>query len=216
MTWSEIKIAITTIYGQYVGSGKIIDDTDNGSTPSPLAILVGLVHNRISGVPIELNCLKETGTITLTGATTYNLRTLLPGLKTVFQIYGINQNQEHPNYGNAEANITPLDGWTVRGDSLVFTGVAPTSGTVTIQYKSKYMVKNSAGTRQLYFLAEDDYSVLDDDDSNVLIFGVGEFLNWYSDSESQDRRKEVKDWFKEAWENLMLSNKVSRSLDSML
>lgn len=150
MTWEEIKLAIQTIYGQYVGSGKLIDDTDNGSTPSALAILVNLVHNRVVGYPAELNCLKETGTITLTGASSSNLKTLLPSLKSVYQVYGINDNQEQEPMGNLEANITPLSGWTIKGDSLIFSGTAP-SGTATLQYKSKYMVKDSTGTRQQYF-----------------------------------------------------------------
>jgi len=133
----------------------------------------------------------------------------------VRQLYGINSYQDHTVFDNPEANITPLDGWTVRGNNLVFTGTAP-SGTATIQYKSGYMVKETGGTRQKYFLAESDYTVLDDDDVNLLICGVGEYINWNSDSESQDRRKEVKEWFREAWENLMFNNPISRSVSSLL
>lgn len=216
MTWEQIKEVIQVMYGQYVGGGKLIDDTDNGSTPSALASLINLVNNRIASYPIEFNFLKETGTITFTGSTSYNLRTLFPGLKTVLQLYGIDQYKEHEYFGNLEANITPLDGWTVRGDSLICTGTAPTSGTGTIQYKSKYMVKNSAGTRQQFFLADDDYAVLDESDINALIFGVGQFINWNSDSETQDRKKEIADWFKEAWNNLVLCNKQTSQLHSLL
>jgi len=215
MTWEEIKLALTTIYSQYIGNGKIIDDTDNGSTPSALAILVNLVNNRISSYPYEFNSLKETYTLTLTGATTYDLKTLVPGLKTIFQIYGINEHQEHEYLDNSQSNITDGDGWTIRGNTLIFTGSAPT-GTATIQYKSKYLVKNTSGVRQQYFLANTDYSCLDSDDVNVLIFGVGQFINWKSDSESQDRRKEVMDWYKEAINNMVLNNKVTRQITSLL
>lgn len=216
MTWESIKLALSTIYSAYIGSGKLIDDTDNGSTPSALAILVNLVNNRISSYPAELNCLKEVGTLTLTGATSYNLKTLLPDLKTVYQLYGINENQDQDFYGNLEGNITASDGYTVRGDSLIITGTAPTSGTASIQYKSKYLVKNASGTRQQYFLADDDYSCLDDDDINVLVFGVGQFINWNSDSESQDRKKEINDWAKEAFLNLLLTNKHSKQVKTIL
>ena len=215
MTWEEIKLAIQTIYGQYVGSGKLIDDTDNGSTPSALAILVNLVHNRVVGYPAELNCLKETGTITLTGASSYNLKTLLPSLKSVYQVYGINDNQEQEPMGNLEANITPLSGWTIKGDSLIFSGTAP-SGTATLQYKSKYMVKDSTGTRQQYFLADADYTVLDASDCNILIFGVGQFINWSSDEEAQNRKDQIKDWYNEAWTNLILHSSQTSQLHSLL
>lgn len=215
MTWEEIKLAIQTIYGQYVGSGKLIDDTDNGSTPSALAILVNLVHNRVVGYPAELNCLKETGTITLTGASSYNLKTLLPSLKSVYQVYGINDNQEQEPMGNLEANITPLSGWTIKGDSLIFSGTAP-SGTATLQYKSKYMVKDSTGTRQQYFLADADYTVLDASDCNILIFGVGQFINWSSDEEAQNRKDQIKDWYNEAWTNLILHPSQTSQLHSLL
>jgi len=215
MTWEEIKLAIQIIYGQYVGSGKLIDDTDNGSTPSALAILVNLVHNRVVGYPAELNCLKETGTITLTGASSYNLKTLLPSLKSVYQVYGINDNQEQEPMGNLEANITPLSGWTIKGDSLIFSGTAP-SGTATLQYKSKYMVKDSTGTRQQYFLADADYTVLDASDCNILIFGVGQFINWSSDEEAQNRKDQIKDWYNEAWTNLILHSSQTSQLHSLL
>lgn len=214
MTWEEIKSVVQVLYPQYVGSGKLIDDTDSGVTPSSLAILFGLVHNRISGYPYDFNCLKETGTLTLTGASSYNLRTLFPGLKSVYQIYGIDENQDQEYFGNRDGNITSANGYTVRGDTLIFTGYAPTSGSATLQYKSKYLVKNSSGTRQQYFLADSDYSVLDDDDVNVLLFGLGQFINWNSDSESQDRKKEVNDWFKEAFNNMVLHNKVTNQVIS--
>jgi hypothetical protein len=215
MLWSELKEVIGILFPAYIGSGKLIDDTDNGSTPSALASLVNLVNNSISSYPLEFNCLRETGTITLTGATTYNLKTLLPGLKTIYQVYGIDQYKDHSFFSNNDANITPIDGYTVRGDSLIFTGTAP-SGTVTIQYKSKYLVKNTAGTRQQYFLADTDYSCLDEDDINVLIFGVGKYINWNSDSESQERKEEVKAEYKDAFNNLILNNKQSNQLQSLL
>lgn len=215
MTWEELKLALSTLYPQYIGSGKLIDNTDNGVTPSALAILVNLVNNRISGYPLDFNCLREVYTLTLTASSTYNLRTLVPGLKTVYQLYGIDSNQQHSFYGNAEANLTPVDGWSVRGNSLYFTGTTPT-GTALLQYKSKYLVKTVADVRQQYFLADTDYSALDDDDINVLVFGVGQYITWNSDSENQDRKTEVNNWFKESFNNMILNNKNSNQLNSMM
>ena len=217
MTWADLKTLCQTIYGQYVGSGKLIDDSNgDDTTPSSLAILMNLVHNRIIAYPKEFEFLKETSTITLDGSTSYNLKTLLPSLRSVYQIYGIDQYKEHQLFGNWEGNITPIDGYLIRGDSLVFTGTAPISGTASIQYKSRYMVKSAAGTRKQYFLKDDDYSVLDDGDINVLIFGLVDFINWKSDTETGERKKELKDWYKEAWTNLILANKQTSQLHSML
>ena len=216
MTWAEIKTMCQTIYGQYVGTGKLIDDSNgDSSNPSSLALLLHLVNNRIASYPNEFNFLRETGTISLTGATTYNLKTLFPDLKNVYQVYGITSYQEHNYYPNSEANITPLDGYTVKDNSLIFTGSAPT-GTASIQYKSKYMVKSSAGVRKMYFLDDDDYSVLDDSDINALIFGLVDFINWQSDSETGERKKEIKGWYTEAFNNLILNNKQSKQLNSLL
>ena len=213
MTWEELKLAIQVIYSTYVGSGKLIDDTDNGTTPSSLAILAYLACNRITNYPVEFDCLKVTSTISLTGASSYDLKTLFPDLKSVYQIYGINENQDVIYFSNKEGNITPIDGCTIKGDTLIFTGVSPT-GTATIQYKSKYAVKTVADVRQKYFLADTDYTVFDDE--NLIVFGIGEFINWYTDSKEQDRKAEVHNWFLEAKNNLILHNKNTAQISSFL
>jgi len=214
MAWADIKTYVQVNYGQYVGNGKLIDDS---GSPSPLAILFDMVHNRISGSPqTEWPFLKETGTISLTGAASYNLATLLPGIRSVYQIYGINQNQDSTPLSNYEANITPIDSaHTLRNKTLVFTGSSP-SGTATVQYKSFYMVKDASGNRKRYFEDDTDVTVLDDADMNVLIFGIGEYINWSSDTLSQERRDEVRAWFKEAWENMRDTNEQSHQITSML
>lgn len=213
MTFADIKTLLSYLYGPYVGKGFI--NTTSGSV-TEVAYLLQLVHDRIASYPNEWEFLKETGSITLTGASTYNLRSSFADLRSVYQIYGINSNQDHPFLPNFEANITPATGYSLRDATLIFTGNIPGSGTMTIQYKSAYMVKSAGGTRKLNFTADDDYSVLLDNDINVLIFGVGEYINWKSDVVSQERRREIKEWFKEAFTNLLLLNANTNQSISML
>lgn len=213
MTWADLQTLLTYLYGPYVGNDFI--NSSSGS-PTELALLCQLANNRIATMPaVELECLKITSTITLTGATFYNLKTLFPDLRSVYQIYGINSNMDHPYRPNYESNVTPLEGWTVKGKTLYFTGNAPT-GTANIQYKSQYLVESASGTRKLNFTADDDISVLDEADINALVFGVGEFVNWRVDTASQERKAEIKLWFKEAITNLGLTNVASHQLTSMI
>jgi len=214
MIYSEIKTVIQTIYSQYIGSGNIIE-SDSGS-PTALALLLDLVNNRVLSYPYEWPFLKITGTLTLTGATSYDLTTLFPDLKSVYQLYGLNDYEEYDYLSNKDANISSNNrGYTIKGKTLYFSGNAPTSGTFNIQYKSKYMVETSAGVRQQYFLNDDDVSVLDSDDVNVLIFGLGQFVNWQIDNKDNTRRQEVSGWFKEAWSNLLLHNEQTNQLGSL-
>lgn len=213
MNWTDLKTIIETLYPQYVGAGSLIEPTSG--SPTNLAILLDLVHNRIANYPYEWPFLKVTSTFTLTGATSYNLATLFPDLRSVYQIYGINTNQDEQYLSNKDGNIFPItNAYTLKDKTLYFTGNAPTSGTATIQYKSKWMVKNAAGSRKKYFEDDDDVTILDDE--NVLVFGVGTFVNWAADDASQERRKEVKEWFLEAWNNLLLHPEQTNQVNSML
>ena len=211
-TWSDIKTVCQTIYSRYVNKGFI--EMSSGS-PTELAILVDLVHGQILDQPFEWDFLKEIGTITATGATTYDLKTLFPDFHSIYQVFGINDNQDHPFSPNYEANIVPADSWTIRGNTLVFTGNAPSSGTFKIQYKSKYLVKNSAGTRKQYLEDDADYSVVSS--RNVLIYGVGEFVEWKADEASDRKQNFVHDKFVVALNNLLLSgNTATRQTKNVL
>ncbi len=216
MTYSEIKTACQTLYGNFVSSGGFVE-SDSGN-PSELALLLHLMHGRIVGYPNEdFSFCQVTVTITSTGATTYNLKTLYPDFLTLIQVYGVNTNVEHQYYGNAEGNLTTLEGWTIKNGVLTFTGTVPSAGsTFKIQYKSQYLVESSAGVRKRYFTEEDDVSVLSEADTGVIIFGIGAYVNWKSDEASSEKRKETKDWFQEAWTNMLLRKEVSRPLTSFL
>lgn len=213
MSWEDIKASINALYSQYVGSGNLIE-TDSGS-PTQIAILMNLVHNRIINYPINWGFLKVTGTLTLTGASSYDLATLFPDLHSVYQIYDGTLFTEKGYVPNYEANVSPIqEAFTIKGKTLIFTGNVPTSGTLTIQYKSKYMVKTSAGVRQKYFLNNDDVTVLDDE--SLLVWLLGEFINWVSDDTAAQRREEVRTWSKEAFNNLVLGNENINQISSML
>lgn len=213
-TYADIKAALAILYGPYVGNNFI--STDTGS-PTDIAILLRLANNRILSKPIEWPFQQETTTIALVGGQmTYDLRTNIPDVKSVYQLFGVNQNQEHPYRPNYEANIIPATGYTIRNKILVFTGNTPSSGNFSVQYKSKWMVKNAAGARKQDFENEDDYSVLDDDNVNLLLWMVGEFVQWKADVASSERKKEVKDWLAEAYGDLRDYNENTSQIHYML
>lgn len=215
MEYSELKTTCQTLYGNNLGSGSFVE-SDAGS-PSELALLFHLIHGRIIGAPKRWDFATIIGTITSTGASSYNLKTLFPGFLVLDQVFGLDANSESSYFGNMDANITPIDGWTLRNKQLTFTGAIPPAGTIIqIQYITQYLVEDAAGTRKKYFTEEDDVSVIDDADINVLIMGIGELIEWKTDEVSSQKRKDTHNWFQEAWNNLFLRSPVSKPLKSML
>jgi hypothetical protein len=216
-TWADIKMMLTYEFGPYVGKGFV--NMDSGS-PTELAYKVHLAHCRIMAKPHEWEFAKEVGTIVMTGASTYDLRALFPDLISVYQVWGINENQEHPYEANSVINITPADGYSLRGNLLVFSGNAPASGNLSIQYKSSYMVKDSSGVRKKYFTDDTDTSVLDDADIPVLILGAGIYIRRKTDDpigrEKSNRAGAEKDELDQAIYDMMLRPKQSRQLISMM
>lgn len=212
MLYSALKTQAQTLYGNYIGKGFVEPDT---GSPTELATYFDLVHTQIASYPHEWPFLKITGTLTLTGASSYDLSTEFPDLGTVFQVYGISSNQEHEYFANDIANLTPLDGWTMKGKTLIFTGNSPT-GTATIQYKSQYLVEDSSGSRQQYFSNDDDVSVLGAAHIGVLLFGIGEFVQWKADTKSKYRRDLISGKFDQAWSNLLDENEMSNQIGEMI
>jgi len=213
MTWEQIQESIAVLYGQYVGAGGFVESSSG--TPTALALLANLLHNRILNYPQNFSFLKETTTFALTGATSYDLSVLFPDYRNLYQLFDANENKSFDFAPNYDANIIPLtDGYTVKGKILTFTGSFPTSGTIGIQYKSKYMVKDSTGVRKKFFEDDSDVTVLDDE--NLLIWGMGEYINWSADDSAKEKRQDVRGWFKEAWTNLFLDNENINQVGSML
>jgi len=202
------------MYGSWVGSGTFIEDSSG--SPTTLALLLDLVHAEISSYANEWEFGKETYELTLDGSTSYNLRDLIPDFLTIYQLYGINETQELSYEPNYESNISVIDGWTIRGDSLVFSGNVPQSGTATIQYRSQYLVKNASGVRKQYFTDDTDYSVLNPADVGVLQFNVGKYIDWSINEKSNQKREQIERWGSQAFERMLLRNTNSRQIDSML
>lgn len=213
MIYGDIKNICANLYTSYVGNSFI--ETSAGS-PTEFALYLQFVNNRIASYAQDFEFCKETGSVTLTGATSYNLKTLYPDFLTMYQGYGVNQNQEHPYYPNYIANVTPAEGFTLKGSLLIPTGNSPATGTFNFQYKSQYLVKDSQGVRKLNFTDDTDVSVLDDADINILIFGVGSYISWKADVASAQRKQEIKDWYQEAFNNLILRNQHTNQTHSVL
>lgn len=213
--YSTLKATAIALYGKWIAAGGVIE-SDSGS-PTTLAIYFNFVNSMIAGYPHEWGFCKEVAEITLDGSSEYNLATLIPDYLSTYQVYGLNDYQEEPYLANDEANISASErGYTIRGSLLVPTGTPPTSGTLKVQYKSKYLVKNSAGTRKQYFEDDSDYSVLSSPDDNVLTLGIGKFVNYKIDERSKSQRDENRADFKEAWNSMILRNDQTNQITSML
>jgi len=213
MQYSDIKTFLSNFYSPFIETAYIDFDS---ATPSEGAIYLRMVNNRIVSKPFEFEFSKEIGSIPLTGSPTINLATSYPDLLTVYQVYGVNDNQQENFLPNNIANITPVQGYSIRGKTLYFSENVPSSGTLHFQYKSQYMVKDASGNRKLDFAEDDDYSVLDEAHINLLLFGFGEFVNWKSDELSAGRRKQIMDWVLEAFGDVMSTNINTNQLDSLL
>lgn len=213
MQYSEIKTFLSNFYSPFIETDFI--DLDSAS-PSELALLLRMVNNRIVGKPIEYEFAKETGSVALTGSSTINLATAYPDLLSVYQVYGITDQRQEEFLPNNIANVVPLQGYSIRGKILYFSGNVPSSGFINFQYKSQYMVKDANGVRKLDFTEDDDYSVLDEAYSPALIYGVGEFINWKTDELSADRKKSTHDWFVEALGDLTSLNINTNQIGNLL
>lgn len=214
ITYESLKNSAQALYGSWIGAGALIE-SDSG-TPTTLASYFDFVNSEIGAHPHEWKFLKETSTITLTGASSYNLRTLFPDLISVYQIYVTNSAQDFPNVSNYEANRLVLDGYTIKGDLLIPGSNFPTTGTINIQYKSQYLVKDVDGNRKQFFEEADDYSVLEFADKNVLIFGLGEWVNWKTDEQSQAQKDKISEKYNKAFDSMLARGDVSIPLDSMI
>lgn len=179
-------------------------------------MMLFLIGNRVAAYPKDWDFLKVNGTVTLTGATSYNLKTLLTGYLGLYQVYGIISNAEVTYSANNVANITSAPVYTIKNGILTFSGTAPASGTLRVQYRSQFMVEDSSGTRKKYFENSEDVSVLPDADLNVLIFGVGEYVEWKRDTTSEEKKAQVKGWFNDAWDNLFTRDERPTAPVSML
>jgi len=172
-TWSEVKEIIVDLYPAIIQSKFI--NPDSGE----LGSYARLANNMIANYPHRFKFTKDTHSLTLTGATSYNLKTLIPGLSKVYQIMGINDNTDEVELPEYEGSISSASNFYLRNGVLYFTGNNPTSGTATIVYKSKYLVYDKDDdSRKLNFEDDDDYSAIPDEQIMTLISIISLFIDW--------------------------------------
>lgn len=214
VTWSTIKSTLSTLYGEYFGSGGFVES--EAGSPSEAAILCNLVHQQIVTIPQDFEFLKRDVTLSLTGATSYNIRTSYPDYAGTYQIYGLNNRQDEAFISNRDANIGLYNnGYTLKNGVLYWSNFLPQTGTLNLQIKSSYMVKDSSGTRKTFFSADDDVTVLPFEFVPILYHGVGQFINWRTDEASKQRKEFVDQQFATYMENLRNNHEQTQILISM-
>ncbi len=125
--------------------------------------------------PFKFNFQLEDYTLTLDSSGEYDLSTLIPDYQVVNQIHGDVVPGDVLDYRQlTRANELSEGGvwFSIKGKTLLVNGL--TSGTVTIQYYSKWLVKDSSGVRKAIFTEEDDVTVLDN--PQLLIEGIIRFV----------------------------------------
>jgi len=150
----------------------------NAGSPSEFAFYARLIHNRISGFPHKMSWLIREGTLTLTGAETYNLKTTFPDLVRVYHIPTSQVGgREVPYQSLRDYNLTPSGGarMTIIGHTLKLSGTL--TGTLTIPYYSNYLVLDNDGTtRKLDFESDDDESIVPEEHTSILVEGILDYV----------------------------------------
>jgi hypothetical protein len=174
MTYSEIKAILAAMAPQ---AFKGFINTTTGTIPE-LALYARITNNEIAGNPHKFSWMLREYSLTLTGATTYNLASLIPDLERIYQVYGDTApGREVPYQGLREYNRDFSGGvrMTLLGKSLRITGAS--SGTLTIPYYSNYLVlDNDLSTRKLNFVDDDDVSIITETHAMMLIEGIMRFV----------------------------------------
>lgn len=184
MLWSEIKNLLGALK-PYAFKGLV--NTTDGTTPE-LALYARVTNMEIAGNPYKFSWLLREYTLTLTGASSYNLRTLIPDLGRVYQVVGDSfPGREAPVQSPREYNVDVSGSVriSIMGDTLKVTGA--TSGTLTIPYYSRYLVESSGGTRKLDFTADTDVSVIPDQHVMILVEGIKRFVSDKTDEKQSMR-----------------------------
>lgn len=174
MLWSEIKLLFGFMSPEAMAG---VVDSSTGTLPE-LALYARMIHSRIAGMPHKFSWLIREYTLTLTGATEYDLKTLIPDLSMVFFVRGdstpagVGTYVSNPNIYRRQfgSGIFTIQNGILRFDTPT------TSGTLTIPYYSKYLVEASNGTRKLDFTADTDVTVVPYEAIDLLIEGMQEYV----------------------------------------
>lgn len=145
-------------------------------TSTELVQYARMTNNNVAGHPYKFSFLLKEGSISLTGATTYDLKTLIPDLSQVYLVKtteGRTPYQRPSEYYSKDLGQTSM---TVINNVIHFNN-PPASGTLTIPYFTKYLVKDgTTHAAKLDFVEDDDYSIIPDQFSNVLVEGMMRFI----------------------------------------
>lgn len=174
-TYAQIKSILTGMSPQTF-SGSFINQ--NSGSPTELALYARFTNMEIAANPHKFKWALRSYTLTFTGATSYDLGTLIPDLVQVYQVVG-------ESLPSRQATVLPLNEFNIitGGTVLTFQGKTlkvknpPTAGsTVEIPYFSNYLVATSGGTRQMDFTADTDVSIIPDEHAPMLIEGIMRFV----------------------------------------
>lgn len=171
MTWEAIKNVLVGLMPEAFNQ-QFVSQT---GAPSELELYARITNQEIASYPHKFSFQEEEYTLTLNSTGEYDLATLIPGYGVIKQIYGGSA------YPGQPVGIKPLTEYNSHTggimaamkskSTLLLRGLE--SGTIKIVYYSKYLVKDSTGSRKLDFEDDDDYSVLEN--SQVLIEGIMRF-----------------------------------------
>jgi hypothetical protein len=163
MLWSELKTIISSMAPQAMNG--VIDYTE-------LKSYARLTHNSIATHPYKFSFLFKEGSLALTGASSYDLKILIPDLNLIYLAKSDSRipYQRPSEYYSTDLGATTM---TVMNNIIKFNS-PPTSGTLTIPYFTKHLViDGTTGENKLDFESDDDYSIVPE---NLLVEGVMRFV----------------------------------------
>lgn len=175
MTYAALKAIFSNMSPQAT-SGII--ETSAGSPASELALYCRLVNNRIAAQPHKFSWTIREYTLTLTGASSYNLASLITDLQMVRLVTGASVPDGVATYVKDYDLYSRTLGpyvFTIQNKVLKF-DTPPTSGTLIIPYHTFHLVQTAGGTYQIDFSADTNVSIIPEEHINMLIEGVDEYF----------------------------------------
>lgn len=166
MTWAEIKKLINSMAPQAMSG--VVSDTE-------LAQYARMTHNSIASHPHKFSFLFKEGSITLDGSVSYNLKTLIPDLSLVYLVKGDSRipYQSPSGWYSKDFGTNTM---TIMNNVVKFS-YPGSSGELTVPYFTKYLVVDgTTGNAKLDFENDDDYTIIPDHSSNLLIEGIMRFV----------------------------------------
>lgn len=155
-------------------SGWVSTDTGN---PSELAVYASFALNRILGQSHKFSWQLTEYSLALTGASSYNLKTLIPDLDRILQAVGDGLPGRDGQYLSPYDFNVQVGGtvFTIKNNILEFKN-PPTSGTLIIPYFSQYAVADSDGVRKRYFEDATDFTFIPNTHIDTLIEMILEYV----------------------------------------